>query len=96
MTSQVEVRGAALRAAVLREFGRAGTVVEVRRPGEPGVLGTARTGVTFGDVPVGELILYVDSDDRLALAASNANAARKLGVEDGDILVLRRLRKRPA
>jgi S-adenosylmethionine hydrolase len=47
-------------------------------------------------VPVGELILYVDSDDRLALAASNANAARKLGVEDGDILVLRRLRKRPA
>ena len=73
---------------LLREF--EGAVVEVRRPSEPGVLGTARTAVTFGDVPAGELILYVDSDGRLALAASNASAGHKLGVEGGDVLVLRR------
>lgn len=35
---------------------------------------------TFGDVPVGEPILYVDSYDRLTLAINQGNAADRLGL----------------
>jgi hypothetical protein len=35
---------------------------------------------TFGNVPVGEPILYVDSYDRLTLAVNQGNAAAELGL----------------
>jgi S-adenosylmethionine hydrolase len=44
---------------------------------------------TFGDVKAGELILYVDSTDSLALAVNGASAAAKLGIAPGDQVVLR-------
>jgi hypothetical protein len=43
---------------------------------------------TFGDVPVGEPILYVDSYDRLTLAVNQGNAAADLGlVQDHPIRI---------
>ncbi len=35
---------------------------------------------TFGDVPVGEPMLYVDSYDRLTLAVNQGNAAERLAL----------------
>ena len=46
------------------------------------------SGRTFGDVPVGELVLYVESDGGLALAVNGGSAAARLGVKAGDELQL--------
>jgi S-adenosylmethionine hydrolase len=43
---------------------------------------------TFGDVAVGEPMLYVDSYDRLTLAVNQGNAAKRLGlVQDQPIRI---------
>jgi S-adenosylmethionine hydrolase len=43
---------------------------------------------TFGDVAVGELLLYQDSYGRLCIAANQASAAEAVGLEDGSDLVI--------
>jgi S-adenosylmethionine hydrolase len=45
--------------------------------------------VTFADVPAGELILYLDASGSLALAVNRGSAAERLGLRDGDEVVLR-------
>jgi S-adenosylmethionine hydrolase len=52
----------------------------------------ATAGSTFGDVPDRELVLYVDSDGRVALAVNGGDAAARLGVRTGSEIVLRRSR----
>ncbi len=39
---------------------------------------------TFGDAPVGELIVYEDSYGLVTIAISNGHAARLMGVSSGD------------
>jgi S-adenosyl-L-methionine hydrolase (adenosine-forming) len=41
---------------------------------------------SFGDAEPGRLVAMIDSDDRLALCVVNGNAARRLGVQVGDVL----------
>jgi S-adenosylmethionine hydrolase len=41
-------------------------------------------GTTFGDVPAGELVLYVDSSDTVALAVNQGSARELLGLELDD------------
>ena len=48
---------------------------------------------TFGDARAGELIVYVDSADRVAVAVNGGRAVVALGVTPGDVL---RLAARPA
>ena len=48
----------------------------------------ARVGRTFGDVAVGELVLYTDSAGDVALAVNGGSAAAQLGVKTGDELRL--------
>jgi S-adenosylmethionine hydrolase len=43
-------------------------------------------GVTFGSVAAGELVLYVDSAGRVALAVNRGNAAARLGLAAGDVV----------
>ncbi|MGZ4146049.1 MAG: SAM hydrolase/SAM-dependent halogenase family protein [Actinomycetota bacterium] len=43
---------------------------------------------TFGDAPIGELILYEDSYHNVAVAVSRGSAAAVLGVEEGAEIVL--------
>lgn len=45
-------------------------------------------GATFGDAPAGELVAYVDSADRVALAVNGGRAADLLRVAPGDLLRL--------
>jgi S-adenosylmethionine hydrolase len=45
-------------------------------------------GRTFGDVPAGELVIYVDSAGDVALAVNGGSAAERLGVRTGDELRL--------
>jgi S-adenosylmethionine hydrolase len=45
--------------------------------------------VTFADVSAGELILYLDSSGRLALAINRGSAVERLGLRAGDEVVLR-------
>jgi S-adenosylmethionine hydrolase len=47
-----------------------------------------RIGRTFGDVPVGSLVLYTDSAGDLALAVNGGSAAARLDVRTGDELRL--------
>jgi S-adenosyl-L-methionine hydrolase (adenosine-forming) len=47
---------------------------------------------TFGDTPPGELVVYVDSADRVAIAVNGGRAVVALGVSPGDVL---RLSTRP-
>lgn len=51
---------------------------------------TARRGGTFGDVPPGDLVVHVDSADRVAVALNGGRAADVLGVVPGDRLRLSR------
>jgi S-adenosylmethionine hydrolase len=44
---------------------------------------------TFADVPEGELLLYEDADQTLAVAVSKGNAAVRLGLAPGDELRIR-------
>lgn len=47
-------------------------------------------GGTFGDVPAGGLVVYVDSADRVAVAVNSGRAADLLGVTSGDQVRLTR------
>jgi S-adenosylmethionine hydrolase len=49
---------------------------------------TVQVGLTFGSVPVGDLVLYVDAARMAAVAVNGGNAAARLGVRPGDILQL--------
>ncbi|MEO3742995.1 SAM-dependent chlorinase/fluorinase [Plantactinospora sp. B5E13] len=49
---------------------------------------TAVRGGTFGDVPPGHLVVYVDSADRVAVGVNRGRAADVLGVGPGDVLRL--------
>jgi S-adenosyl-L-methionine hydrolase (adenosine-forming) len=46
----------------------------------------AVSGRTFADAPVGELIVYEDSDGRLAVAVNRGSAVERLGISIGDEL----------
>lgn len=48
----------------------------------------AMVGRKFSDVRPGQLVLYVNSFGHIELAVNQGNAARKLGVEIGDTIVL--------
>lgn len=50
----------------------------------------ATVGRTFGDVPVGELLLHVDSSGAVEIAVNGGSAAAVLGAESGVIVVRRR------
>jgi hypothetical protein len=50
---------------------------------------TAATGRTFGSVPAGALVTYVDSAGQVALAVNGGSAARLLVATPGDVLRLR-------
>ena len=47
---------------------------------------TARHGGTFADAKKGDLVVYVDSADRVAVAVNGGRAAVVLSVEPGDVL----------
>jgi S-adenosylmethionine hydrolase len=47
---------------------------------------TARRAVTFGDAASGQLVVYVDSADRVAVAINGGRAVVALGVTPGDIV----------
>lgn len=46
----------------------------------------ARRGRTFGDVPTGELVVYPDSANLVAVAVNGGSAAARLSVAPGDVL----------
>jgi S-adenosylmethionine hydrolase len=45
---------------------------------------------TFGETHAGELLAYEDSSGALAIAESNGNAARRLGLQTGARIRIRR------
>ena len=49
---------------------------------------TVPVGETFGAVPPGELVAYLDSAGRLAIAVNGGSAAARLGVSAGEVLRL--------
>jgi S-adenosylmethionine hydrolase len=55
--------------------------ISVRGESWPGVYGR-----TFADVPAGELLVYEDSDRRLAVAVNQGSAVDRLGLSVGDEL----------
>jgi S-adenosylmethionine hydrolase len=73
--------------AQLAEVGaRAGASVTVRHAGGAH---RARCAGTFAEVPVGELIIYTDAQQMLALAVNQGSAAELLGAQRDDQLELR-------
>ena len=50
--------------------------------------GTAVVASTFGDVPVGALLVYVDSSGDLALAESQGDLARRYGADVGTRILI--------
>ncbi len=64
-----------------------GEVVVLETPA--GVTARARCTETFGAGAPGELVLLLDSDGRLALAANQARAQELLALTPGDLLLLR-------
>lgn len=58
-----------------------GARVRVTVPGGRAV--PATVGSTFADVPAGELVVMVDSDDHVAMAVNTGSAAAHLAVEPG-------------
>ncbi|SCL31853.1 SAM hydrolase/SAM-dependent halogenase family protein [Micromonospora inyonensis] len=46
-------------------------------------------GRTFGDAPPGQIVIYVDSADRVAVAVNGGRAADRLGVRPGDPVPVR-------
>jgi S-adenosyl-L-methionine hydrolase (adenosine-forming) len=50
----------------------------------------ARVGRTFADVAAGELVVYLDSDGRLALAVNCGDAGARLHARPGDVVRLAR------
>jgi S-adenosylmethionine hydrolase len=72
-----------------------GTALDVtvprRGPAPEGSLTvTVRWSRTFGEAPTGELLAYEDSAGALAIAESSGSAARRLGLEAGARLGIRR------
>ncbi|HXG40019.1 MAG TPA: SAM-dependent chlorinase/fluorinase [Candidatus Limnocylindrales bacterium] len=67
----------------------AGLVVEIGPPGSGRVERVARVR-TFGEVPVGASLLYVDSFGQLALADNQGSFARRLGIERDARVAIRR------
>ena len=72
-----------------------GTPLEVTVPnrgadGRADALLQVRWSRTFGETPVGELLAYVDSAGALAIAESSGNAARRLSLDTGARLGIRR------
>lgn len=65
----------------LATLGAANDVVDIA--GVPAVLGQ-----TFGSAGPAELVVYVDSSDRAAIAVNGGNAAERLGVSPGDVVRL--------
>lgn len=59
----------------------ASVAISVRGESWPGVFGR-----TFADVAAGELVIYEDSDRRLALAVNQGSAVARLGISVGDEL----------
>jgi S-adenosylmethionine hydrolase len=45
-------------------------------------------GLTFGDAPAGELVVYPDSAGLVAVAVNTGRAADRLGVRPGDVLTV--------
>ncbi|MEQ4207983.1 SAM-dependent chlorinase/fluorinase [Actinopolymorpha sp. B17G11] len=99
-----ELAGDALTAEVtyLDRFGNvqlAGGPAELAAVGALGTQGTvdvqvgdlvdhAQVGRTFADVAVGELVVYLDSDGRLALAVNCGDAGVRLNAKLGDLVRL--------
>lgn len=69
-------------------LGADGAVVELRRRRTGKPTGRAKLAQAFGAVDPGELLLYVDSDGRLAIAVNSGSAAGQLGLIGGDIVTL--------
>lgn len=46
----------------------------------------ARRGTTFADVNAGELLVFADSADRVAIAVNNGRAVVVLSVRPGDMI----------
>jgi S-adenosyl-L-methionine hydrolase (adenosine-forming) len=67
------------------ELFRAGSTVEVATADDRYY---ARCADTFGDVPVGEFVLYADSAGQLSLAINRGHAASLVGIATGDALVV--------
>lgn len=57
--------------------------VQLRRTARRALL-----GVTFGDAGHGELVVYVDSSDYIAIAVNGGSAAAALGVRTGDTVLV--------
>jgi hypothetical protein len=53
-----------------------------------GTVRRALLGATFGDVGHGELVVYVDSADYVAIAANGGSAAAALNVRSGDTILV--------
>ncbi len=51
-----------------------------------GATHVVRVGTTFGSVPAGEAVLYVDAAGMAALAVNSGNAATRLGLGPGDLV----------
>lgn len=49
----------------------------------------ARMGRTFGEVPAGELVVIVDSENLVGIAVNRGNAAARLRIEPGDEVTVR-------
>lgn len=72
----------------LDRLGAKGEVVELRRRRTGRASGWAHVVDAFGEVAPGELLLYIDSDGRLALAVNSGNASEILGLIGGDVVTL--------
>ena len=82
----VQLAGGESEVELIRDWARHGRIgVEA---GE--VSDDATVASTFGDVADGELLVYQDSDGRLALAVNNGDAAGRLRAVPGDVVTLRR------
>lgn len=67
--------------AELTVLGAAADLVDVA--GVPAVLGQA-----FGSVDPGQLVVYLDSSDRVAIAVNGGSAAERLALDPGDLVRL--------
>jgi S-adenosylmethionine hydrolase len=71
------------------ETGRPVTVEFVAGEGRPAHRESTRFAATFGRVPAGESLLYIDSDGDVAFADSQGNAAARLRVSTGQPVRIR-------
>ncbi len=70
----------------------AGDLARLGAPGGQLAVGEASAvlGRQFGSVPTGELVVYADSDGRVAVAVNRGRADQLLDVRAGDVVRLRR------